>query len=408
MEHALSVPPQPAPDLGASESASARVHKEQKVRLQRISMAFLSYQVPCLVTAFCWYHGMVPLYAVWGYVIAALLFNGSFMLLVRSGFNLRLRDPSMTVAQMTLSVVPAATVMFLIDAGQVRGVFLLIAIVPSLYGIMALNTRQFALSSGLIFIVYTVLMAALWHWRPQTMDIKVELIQALAFFFVMIEISFIGGFIHKLRSKLRARNGELHQALDELKTAMEKIHELANHDGLTGLINRRHLFEVLSLEAARQQRTHGPFCIAMLDIDHFKQVNDTHGHQAGDTVLRTVASEVQTRLRTIDIFGRYGGEEFLMILPQTPLEGAKIKAERVRQQVQGLHLDDIAEGFTVTASIGVAEHRPNETIEQTIARADAALYRAKHGGRNRVCAEDDSSSDESDSALKCALASPHT
>jgi diguanylate cyclase (GGDEF)-like protein len=119
-------------------------------------------------------------------------------------------------------------------------------------------------------------------------------------------------------------------------------------------------------------------------VDFFKQINDIHGHQGGDKILRQLASRVTADLRDIDSFGRYGGEQFLLILPQTALAGAQVKAERIRASIEALRFDDMPADLKVTVSIGLAEFQAGESTDDTLARADLALYQAKDTGRNRV------------------------
>jgi diguanylate cyclase (GGDEF)-like protein len=169
----------------------------------------------------------------------------------------------------------------------------------------------------------------------------------------------------------------------KLEQALEIINELAIRDELTGSHNRRHLIKLIEIERERTARLGHLFCLCLLDIDFFKRINDTYGHSAGDIVLREFARTVQHQIRETDSFGRYGGEEFLLMLPETRIDEAFRMAERVRISVEkiGFHaLPDLA----TTVSIGVAEFRPGESIAQTVARADEALYLAKSGGRNCV------------------------
>jgi diguanylate cyclase (GGDEF)-like protein len=160
---------------------------------------------------------------------------------------------------------------------------------------------------------------------------------------------------------------------------------LATTDVLTGLATRRHFFATAlgALTAARHQRH--PLAAAMLDIDHFKQVNDVHGHHVGDQVITAVAQRLAHTARTSDILGRYGGEEFALILPDTSPEGAGHLAERLRTAIADRPIDTDAGPLTVTVSIGIAERTPEHTdVETLLEAADGALYQAKRAGRNRV------------------------
>jgi diguanylate cyclase (GGDEF)-like protein len=173
------------------------------------------------------------------------------------------------------------------------------------------------------------------------------------------------------------------QGFVKLEQALKIINELAIRDELTGSHNRRHLIQLIENEKERTARLGSLFCLCLLDIDYFKRINDTYGHSAGDTVLREFAATVQRQIRESDSFGRYGGEEFLLMLPETSIDEARILAERVRAKIEKLGFTGLPQ-LAVTVSIGIAEFRINESIGQTVARADEALYLAKSSGRNRV------------------------
>jgi diguanylate cyclase (GGDEF)-like protein len=174
------------------------------------------------------------------------------------------------------------------------------------------------------------------------------------------------------------------QGFIKLEQALNVINELAIRDELTGSHNRRHLIGLIEQERERVMKGTQPFCVCLLDIDFFKRINDTYGHAAGDAVLRSFAVTVQKQIRESDAFGRYGGEEFLLMLPETTLEDAMLFAERVRMGIERLVFRDISGELKVSVSIGVAQFRIGETIGQTVTRADEALYTAKSSGRNRV------------------------
>jgi diguanylate cyclase (GGDEF)-like protein len=168
-----------------------------------------------------------------------------------------------------------------------------------------------------------------------------------------------------------------------------RLRLLAMTDPLTGLANRRHT-DYRGSEAFKQARLSGqPFCVLAIDIDHFKQVNDTYGHAVGDIVLQRVGRECQRTLRKLDLMGRIGGEEFTGLLPETAEPAARLVAERLRTGVEGLDLDDVTPGLRVTISLGVAQLRDTDVdFAALLARADAAMYRAKQSGRNRVVSDE--------------------
>lgn len=175
-----------------------------------------------------------------------------------------------------------------------------------------------------------------------------------------------------------------------LQRSLGEIKRLSLTDALTGAFNRRYLDDRLLQELKRAYRYERPLSIAMLDLDHFKAVNDRYGHQAGDAVLRICASQVRESIRgEVDWLARYGGEEFIVVLPETDLNGALIVAERLRKMISGLVISEEGHEIRVTASIGVVSHTPSEqnlavNAEQLVHIADTCLYRAKQNGRNQV------------------------
>ncbi|MBB5017658.1 diguanylate cyclase (GGDEF)-like protein [Chitinivorax tropicus] len=171
----------------------------------------------------------------------------------------------------------------------------------------------------------------------------------------------------------------------QLQQALHQLEETNNRDALTGVFNRRYTMQRLLNEAERAQRYHSPLSVLMFDLDHFKQINDTLGHLAGDEVLRVCSRHVVQLLRESDILGRFGGEEFLIILPQTDLDGVKLLGDRLRHAIE--QLDVLIEDKTIqiTASFGGACLMEGmQDIEDLIQVADLALYQSKHAGRNRV------------------------
>ena len=171
---------------------------------------------------------------------------------------------------------------------------------------------------------------------------------------------------------------EQYVARREREELIAKLAEISVTDALTGLANRRRLTGKLAEEIARSTRTGRPFAVAMLDLDHFKQVNDEHGHQTGDRVLRKVAETLTANSRAIDLVTRYGGEEFCIIMAETESEGARNLAERLRRTIRN------SPEILTTISIGVATWQPGKGAEEMISRADEALYEAKRSGRDRV------------------------
>ncbi|MBN2440713.1 MAG: sensor domain-containing diguanylate cyclase [Spirochaetales bacterium] len=177
-------------------------------------------------------------------------------------------------------------------------------------------------------------------------------------------------------------------AMDELSKRNEEVHQLAITDSLTGLYNRRHFFELAEHEFQRARRFRCSLSAIMLDIDFFKKVNDTHGHQIGDKVLLALAECCRESTRRVDVLGRYGGEEFVILLPQADFAATYKIAERLRQSIEKMTIDTEAGPVKVTASFGVSTMEDEcSMLETLLKKADSALFKAKRNGRNCICGD---------------------
>jgi diguanylate cyclase (GGDEF)-like protein len=187
----------------------------------------------------------------------------------------------------------------------------------------------------------------------------------------------MGGFISRLRQKLQDANKSLAKAL-------EMINALAIRDDLTQAYNRRYLMEFLHQQKNAADRGSKTFAINLLDLDFFKQINDTYGHAAGDLVLKQFASMLKNQLRGADIIARYGGEEFVLVLTGSDLSNAVETAERLRRNTSELVFPGLEGKIKLTISVGVTQYVVSESVEALLSRADNALYQSKREGRDRV------------------------
>ncbi len=171
----------------------------------------------------------------------------------------------------------------------------------------------------------------------------------------------------------------------ELNSVEERLRKLAITDELTGVYNRRYFLEIADREVERSIRFGKPFSIIMIDVDFFKRINDQNGHLAGDAVLKAIAEDCLRHCRIIDTFARFGGDEFIFLLPETSLEKALPFADRIRTAIAEMHINHLAASIAVTASLGVQTFAgAGETLERLLDRADRAMYDAKHSGKNRI------------------------
>ena len=261
-------------------------------------------------------------------------------------------------------------------AGPLRGATLVGLPVIVVFCVFALRPRQTLMLTAFNLAVMGGTMW--WHATHDPLHFP-PTAEAVNFVFVgvaSLAVTLLTGEMSKLRARLKTQK-------DELLTALDTIRTLATIDELTKLANRRHMNELLAQEERRRDAARGPTCIAVLDIDFFKRINDSFGHAAGDSVLRDFAQATRAELREGDALARWGGEEFLLMLPNTTPANARAVLERMRARVAALEPCD---GATerVSFSAGLSIWHPDEPIVETVNRADKALYAAKVAGRNRV------------------------
>lgn len=349
------------------------VEQAQSLRLKRMAWGFGVQACTMLIVVALYGMGMVPGPQVVIYLGMIAALDIGFITSVTTGFNLRFEDPSLTAPQITLSVFPVIYIMFYVMDPQARMALLLMGTSSLLFGMFGLDRRGMLLMVGSILAGYLGLLLALYLWAPARINLLVEAVVVFAYACVLAINAYLGSVIASMRRKLKIQNRELA--------------ELATLDPLTRLPNRRSLMAQLMKESARSERRcpeQDALCVSMLDVDNFKEVNDTWGHEAGDRILCEMGDALRGVVREGDFVGRFGGEEFVIILPETSLEAARALAIRIRDTIATMRFAELPAGEQVTVSQGVADHRSGERIEDTLRRADDALYRAKDDGRNLV------------------------
>lgn len=310
---------------------------------------------------------------LWLGFVALVLLAGYVAL--RTGWTERFRDPSITVWQLSMGVL-AVNWGYLI-CGPMRTAALFPIMVVFAFGAFTLRWRQIAFVTLLAVssLVAAVALRTLHpEWVPargEVPAIRVDVNNILMLIVVLPALAVIAARLSGLRQKLRDQR-------EALALAAAELERLAVRDELTGLYNRRAIKAQLEKGVALAARDVAPLCVAILDIDHFKAVNDELGHSAGDEVLRRFAEHGAAELRATDVLGRWGGEEFLLLVPGDGMAMEALLA-RIRDRVR----HDCVEGRTISFSAGIACHAPGEAIDDLLARADAALYEAKHAGRDR-------------------------
>ena len=358
---------------GLDEDVLARrmMHRRKNLLVQ-----FGSYLITTLVISLHAYEGTIPWWMPPAYAVCGGLVTGSFLALSQMRFNDRFEDHYLTLWQMAANI--AIQLGFLVAAPQIGYMFFCVIFLIFSFGTLRMTSRQAAIAWSLMTlgVIPIFLISDLPILMPAITFVE-RLAAMLAFTATVGQCVFIGLYGSGLRR-------QLYQSSKALRTAYQRIEELAEIDELTGAFNRRSIMRKLEDHVARARRLKHPCSVALIDLDWFKRINDAFGHPAGDEVLRTFSITVFANIREIDFFGRYGGEEFLLVLPETPQDDAKRMLNRLRIIIADLDWSALSPGVALSISAGVATLMPNETPDSLLMRADAALYSAKRTGRNRI------------------------
>jgi diguanylate cyclase len=362
-------------------SAGVDLPQRRQQRLQMVWVVLGSYAVDCALLLALSLAGGLQASVALMYFGAGAAASALFYALLGTGWSERFEDHYLAGPQMIVHA--AVNLGFTLYAPQIGVLLMMVLFILFAFGALRVNPRRVlsgpllgsvVVALGAVGVVVLVgdrlgLPTATWQQRA-VCGVWVVLILARS--------TVVGLYSARLRALLNKRNGEL-------ATTFEKLEQMASRDELTGALNRRSVMRLLDEERQRMLRTGQPFGVALFDLDHFKQVNDSFGHLAGDEALRHFTRTAVASMRTTDRLGRYGGEEFLMLLTATADEAhARAAADRVRVGTADHDWTSVASGLKVTVSAGVALCQPGETAEQLLDRADRALYAAKREGRNRV------------------------
>lgn len=310
-------------------------------------------------------------------VVSQLVFLGLFL----SNLNLRCSDPSLTEPQVLVALAWLNLLLALFSEG--RGSMLVFYLLVLLFGVFQLPPRVFARCALFAFFGFAGLnLYEAYHFQLDKPGVAIFQVSVLAA--VLLWLSLFASYAQAMRQRMRQRRFALQAHQDTLRGMMRQLEELAATDELTGLCNRRHFLRLagLELQGLRCGRQHG---LALLDLDHFKRINDVHGHAAGDRVLQTFAAVARACLRDGDVIARYGGEEFVLLLPNTEADQFTACCERLREAFSRAEPLGVKVA-SLSVSIGMTLLSSNDDLDEALQRADQALYQAKRDGRNRCAA----------------------
>ena len=361
--------------VGLKLTAKVRSRRARQ-RRQIQGMIASSYLLDGVILLLYAEAGTVPLNIGAAYVATGLVSVLLYLALSETGFTERFKDHYFVVPQ--LFVGTAIMLAFTYLAPEVGVMFLCTLFLVVNFG----SLRSTPAQTAVVWTMMTVGVAALFLLTNKPLGMPhanhLERFATMLVFVLTIgRCMFLGIFSSSMRQSL-------YKSGLKLKEAYRRIEELAELDELTGSLNRRSIMRMLEEEIARSHRLNVPCTVALIDLDFFKRINDLYGHPTGDEVLRTFAITAFANIRSVDRFGRYGGEEFLLILPDTDEASAVQMLDRLRSILAELDWSAFSSGMRVTISAGVAMLRANEISDTLLARADGALYASKARGRNRI------------------------
>ena len=363
------------PGAGLKTNASTLARRARQRRQIQVMIA-ASYLLDAAVLHVYAYAGTIPATIGPAYATCGLASVAFYLLLSETGFTERFHDHYFVTPQLIISMLIMLTFAYIVP--QAGAMFLCELFLVFSFGALRATPRQ----TALVWTILTLGLAGLFLLTDKPIgmphDGPIERFATMSVFVLGIgRCMFLGIYSSAMRQSLYLRGLKL-------KEAYRRIEELAELDELTGSLNRRSIMRALDEEIGRAQRLNNPCAVALIDLDWFKRINDAYGHPTGDEVLRTFAITVFANIRAIDRFGRYGGEEFLLLLPETSEREAVQMMDRLRMIIAELDWSAFSEGMRVTISAGVTALRKDENTDTLLARADRALYASKAGGRNRV------------------------
>jgi diguanylate cyclase (GGDEF)-like protein len=347
------------------------------VRVRRFHLAALAYGACLPLLGLAHLLGLLSLHALLGAVLLMAAANALLFWLFHSGLNERFADPSLTWLQVVTGTMVIMYVAYHVDSN--RGLVLMLSLVVLAFGTFRFTTREFLLAAGMVLAGYAAVVNLLFWHKPDSVNVLLEGFQWVVLAFVLPCFALVGGRLSELRARLRRAN-------DELTSALSTIQQMATHDTLTALPNRALFGETLTRAVAQAARGRRNLALFFLDLDRFKNINDTLGHGVGDRVLREAAQRLQATVRAGDMVARLGGDEFVLLVNDYDAHASLAEtATRVLAAFAPTLTVDGTE-LGLAASIGICVYPEDGDDAQTlVSNADVAMYRAKEQGRNRFC-----------------------
>lgn len=362
-----------------SRWADAAFGRQAQVRrfTRRAAIASIPYAIEVLTV----FHGMAQGWVSMRHgaflLLGLCLTVGGLWTLLRSGWSQHLSDPSLGLPQALLCTGWCSLGYCVFERQPQTQMLILMLAMSVAMGALYLDVKRMMIVSGAVLVEMGAAVVLATHRSPARLPASVEWMNWGIVLACIPTMVLIGIQLSAMRSRLRTQR-------IQLERACARVRELAIKDELTGVYNRHYAGELFAHHIQQHEAGREEVSLALLDIDHFKHINDRHGHPVGDDVLRRFARQALSTLRESDIVVRWGGEEFALICPGQSIADTCRAVDRLRRVLRDLDVTPSVPGLTVTFSAGIAAHRRGETLDQTVERADAALYAAKSAGRDRT------------------------
>jgi len=343
--------------------------------IRRLLLTAAIYAFACALLGVAAMLGLVPAWQVAVQTSVSVLGLLVFYGLLRSGATANWADPALILPQVLFGAGSIALSYGMTEL--TRGAALQLLCLVLVFDMQRLEARQVRLVGVGTVLILGLMLAVMGWWSPQGLDLRREALNIAMAVVMLPVLSIVAREVRQIRVR------QLQQK-ETLAATLRQLHKLSTRDSLTDLYNRRHMMQMLEREVKRQSRKGGVFSVAILDIDHFKRINDRLGHAVGDAVLRDFSKRLRRAIRECDVVARWGGEEFLVLMPGTGRPQALLALERMRAKVVKHDWSQHAPGLAVRFSAGVAQHTGAELLNRTLEQADLALYQAKSAGRDRA------------------------
>lgn len=336
---------------------------------------FLGYSCYTLFLFFSYYFNVLNISTLEFITLITFIWTGnlSIYLFVRLGLNEKIKDPDLMLPLMVWSIICIIVPTYYMTE-ILRSVLIMNYFLIMIFGVFKLNFKQFInitlFSIALLSITITAVILT------EEVNVYNEILIVAMFSVVALSFAFVCNKISELRQKLKSQKIELMNAFSD-------IQKISVTDELTGIYNRRYALNFISNQKIKADKGIDKFVICMIDIDHFKKINDTHGHDIGDLVLKAFSREVNHLIRSDDCFARFGGEEFVLILSHIDISISKEVVNRIMNKIREIRIPEVPE-LKITVSMGLVEYEKNTSLEELLKKSDNLLYIAKKNGRNQV------------------------